>query len=349
MALWRVIADRIKLYPHPNADALWIGRVGSFQVVVAKSNGYQSGDIVFFAPERAVLPPDLCPHYVNSETGVSYLGGPEHNRVQRVRLRGEYSEGVTIDPQWALQKLGVSRIEEVPLDTDLSEVLGIRKYEPPIPIQMAGDVMPIAVPHWHTHDVEPLRIYPEEFHAGESIRITEKIHGSQVVWYGDADGTELVTSKGLASKHLALKPSETNVYWRAVRQLGLWDLVRQVYPRETVQVFGEVIPVQKGFSYGQSDPTLRIFRVIVDGREVPVAEVPPALRAYWVPILYEGPFDDTLLAMYAQGREQVSGRALHIREGIVISPAMPRQAQRGFALYLKVINPKFKDSEEFIS
>ena len=31
MAEWAVVADRIQLFPHPNADTLWLGRVGHFQ------------------------------------------------------------------------------------------------------------------------------------------------------------------------------------------------------------------------------------------------------------------------------------------------------------------------------
>lgn len=349
MAKWQVVADRIVLYPHTNADALLLGRVGPFQVVVGKSNGYEEGDIVFFAPERSVLPEDLRSHYVNSETGISYLAGPEHDRVQRVRLRGEYSDGVTIDRAWALRKLGVSSIEEVPLDTDLSEALGISKYEPPIPTHMAGNVTPITVAQWHQHDVEPLGIYRDELQDGELVVITEKIHGSQIVVYAGANGTEIVTSKGLSAKGLALQPSETNVYWRAVYNEVLFERLCNIFPGRDVQAFGEVIPVQKGFNYGASVPSLRLFRLVVDGHELAHREIPDGLLDLWVPILFRGPYHPDIVATYAKGSEVVSGKSLHIREGVVVTPMEPRAASRGFALYLKAINPKFKDSEEFVS
>lgn len=349
MAEWAVIADRIALFSHPNADALLLGRVGHFQVVVAKSNDYQDGDIVVFAPERSVLPEDLRAHYVNSETGLSYLTGSDHDRVQRVRLRGEYSEGVTIDGAWVLAKLGLFSVDQIPLDTDLSAVLGITKYEPPIPMHMAGDVEPLQITQWHQHDVEQWGIYAEEFQVGEMVNVTEKLHGSQTIVYVGADGSEIITSKGLSGKGLVLKPSETNVYWQAVRNLNLFARLRDHFPGQDVQAFGEVIPVQKGFSYGQTRPVLRLFRVVVDGRELASAEIPSALWPEWVPTLYAGPFDRETITSLAKGMEQVSGRNLHIREGIVISPAIPRRASKGFPLYLKVINPKFKDSEEFVS
>lgn len=349
MAQWQVVADRITLYPHPNADALELGRVGFFQVVVAKSNGYQEGDIVFFAPERSILPEDLRPHYTNSETGISYLTGPEHDRVHRVRLRGQYSEGVTINRGWALAKLGLSDIGDVSLDVDLSKALGIIKYEAPIPPHLAGAVDPINIPHWRDHDVEPWGIHQEELREGEPIIVTEKLHGSQVVLHVDRDGTESVTSKGLGADHLQLRRSETNFYWRAIQYSGLGEILRSAYPGQSAQVFGEVFPLQKGFAYGATHPTLRIFRLVVEGREVPLDDVPGSLIAWWVPLLYRGRFHRDSIAALAKGLEQVSGKGQHIREGIVVAPDVPRRAQQGFPLYLKIINPKFKDSEEFVS
>jgi RNA ligase (TIGR02306 family) len=245
--------------------------------------------------------------------------------------------------------LGIASVAEIPLNTDLSEALGITKYEPPIPMHMAGEVTPVTVAQWRQHDVEPMGIYAEEFQEGEPVVVTEKIHGSQVVIYAGSDGTEIITSKGLSAKGLALKASDTNVYWRAVRNEVLFERFRHLFPGCDVQAFGEVVPVQKGFGYGAEAPTVRLFRLLVEGRELSQAEVPEGLRAVWVPTLFVGPFNRAEITRLAQGKEQVSGHEWHIREGVVVSPAIPRPASRGFALYLKVINPKFKDSEEFVS
>ena len=56
MANWKVIADRIEILAHPNADGLHLAKVGPFQLVVGKASGYKTGDTVVFAPERSVLP-----------------------------------------------------------------------------------------------------------------------------------------------------------------------------------------------------------------------------------------------------------------------------------------------------
>ena len=148
MATWKVIADRIKLFPHSNSDHLLIGKIGKFQVVVGKENGYQEGDVVVFAPERSILPEEIRGDYTNTTTGASYLQGENHDRVGSIRLRGELSEGVTLNSDWVRNKLAQARIAtkfeediiQIPLGNDLSRFLGITKYTPPIPEELIGKV-----------------------------------------------------------------------------------------------------------------------------------------------------------------------------------------------------------------
>ena len=183
MATWRVGPEFIHLRPHPGADNLQLATVGEYQIVVGKNNDYKDGDIVYFAPDRSVLPDDLKGEYVNTATGGSYLTGQNQDRVKRVRLRGEYSEGVTIPSAWVIARLGE---EAAPLwEDDWSERLGITKYEPPIPASLQGVVGVFrgvingfgGGGHLRQHDVETFRMYERELVEGEAVLATEKIHG----------------------------------------------------------------------------------------------------------------------------------------------------------------------------
>ena len=58
MSNWTVFKTKIEVFTHPNADALNIGKVGTYQVVVQKGL-YQTGDVVVFAPEKSVLTGDI--------------------------------------------------------------------------------------------------------------------------------------------------------------------------------------------------------------------------------------------------------------------------------------------------
>ena len=346
MADWKVSAERIEMFAHPNADRMEVAKVGMFQLVVAKDNNYRTGDLVVFAPKRSILPLEIRDNYRNADTGLSYLRGGE--RVSSVRLRGELSEGVTVSKEWALSKLGGSELVE---GEDISEQLGITEYVPPVPMEFAGKVEPLNLGAFARHDVESSLIYGSEFEEGEPVLITEKLHGTQINMVFYANGQTQITSKGFAGKHMALLESAGNIYWQALHNSGVAERVRQLFPNSVVQAMGEVVPAQgANWSYGFAQPTVRLFRLHVDGERLNIANPRVAsLRDVWAPVLHSGPYTQAEVSKLAVGKETVSGKSLHIREGVVIEPMTPRNAREGFALYLKVINPKFKDDDDSVS
>lgn len=360
MAQWAVTASRIELFEHPTSDKMLIGKVGEFQVCVAKANNYKEGDIVIFAPERAELPDSLKVNYVNSETGLSYLIGPKSNRVKAIRLRGEASEGVTIPTEWVLENFPqFTTVTDIPLDIDLSGLFGISKYEPPIPTEMAGVVTNFDGfdfdPGFIKHDVEQFRLYSKDFIPDEPVVLTEKIHGTSINILKNKSDQFAVTSKGYGARGLMIEESQSNLYWRAFDNCGLRPVLINNFPNVDVQLVGEAIPAQGGFTYGQTTPTIRVFRLIVNGDEVglDILRSSPSMEEIfdlWVPIVYEGLFDPAVLIPYAEGKELVSGNSLHIREGVVVRPLIPRRVKRGsFDLQVKLLNTKYKPKDDDLS
>lgn len=335
MAERQVIKARVRLFPHPNAERLELVKVGTFQLVVRRGE-LQEGQAVIVAPERALLPPAYAALYVNADTGASYLHGPEKNRVGAVRLRGELSQGVIIPPDG---------LDDLPLGEDLAARLGITFWEPPIPASMQGEVIPLPpVSTYHHHDVEQFSIYAAEFQPGEPVVVTEKLHGTKGV-YARLDGLWYVTSKGLSRQRLGLLDSTQSVYWRAARHVGLFGAADDAFPHGDVQVFAEVLPVQKGFTYGQRDPTLFVFRVLLDGRALPRADWPAWFQENGVPVLYDGPYDEATVRALRGGLETVSGLGLHIREGVALTPAVARPAADGQHLIVKLISDAYAKKE----
>lgn len=335
MAERQVIKERVQLFPHPNAERLELVKVGTFQLVVRRGELHE-GQAVIVAPERALLPPTYAALYVNADTGASYLHGPEKNRVGSVRLRGELSQGVIIPPDG---------LDDLPFGEDLAARLGITFWEPPIPLAMQGEVTPLPpAPAYRYHDVEQFGIYAAEFQPGEPVVVTEKLHGTQGV-YARLDGQWHVTSKGLSRQRLGLLDSASNVYWRAARTTGLFRATEEAFPDGDVQVFAEVLPVQKGFTYGQRDPTLFVFRVLLDGSALPRADWPAWFRDRSVPVLYDGPYDEATVRALRGGLETVSGQGLHIREGVVLTPTIARAAADGQDLIVKLISDAYAKKE----
>lgn len=345
MSNWKVVKAKIEVFPHPNAEKLQLGKVDTFQVVVQKGL-YSGGETVLFVPEKSILTGALEEEYKK------YLSGPDKNRVRSIALRGELSCGIIVPDELIRRQIGVG-IDDLPDGIDLSERLGITRYVAPIPVHLSGAVEAIVDNYFlGKHDCEQIGVYSSNFEAGERVVVTEKLHGSQLIAFLDRKtGYRFVTSKGLLDRGQCLiEGDRKNAYWHA--SSIIWPLMEQYGPDDQVQVFGELVPCQGGaWTYGFKDPTVRVFDVRVNGKSLPydqLGELQDQWKAIWVPILYDGPYNESHVRSHREGFEQVTGNNQHIREGAVLRPYIDRRASDGTRLVLKIINPAYKETgEEF--
>ncbi|MEU3690768.1 RNA ligase (ATP) [Streptomyces narbonensis] len=346
MSTLRVTAEVLTVHPHPNADALELAQVGLYRAVVAKG-AYRTGDAALYIPEQAVLPAALV-----DELGLTgRLAGKDSDRVRAVRLRGELSQGIVCRPG----ALAGTDLERAAAErTDLAETLGITKWVPPVPTTMNGDVeaAPDLLP-WV--DIENLQRYPDVFEPGEPVVLTEKLHGTAclLTWHAE-DGRVQVSSKGYGAKGLALQEDPRNLYWRAVRAHGLPAVAERLAERlgaRRIGFFGEVYGAGvQDLTYGADGRSQTVGYALfdvsaeIDGQVhwLAPAEVLAPGEVPLVPSLYTGPYDlDTVLA-HASGRETVSGREAHLREGVVIRPATERYSPVvGGRAIAKAVSPAY--------
>lgn len=345
MSTLRVTAEVLTVHEHPNADALELAQVGLYRAVVAKG-AFRTGDTAVYIPEQAVLPGGLI-----EELGLTgRLAGSGSDRVRAVRLRGELSQGIVCRPK-ALADVDLDRAARD--GTDFAERLGIVKWVPPIPPTMNGDVehAPDLLP-WV--DIENIQRFPGIFAPGEAVVLTEKLHGSAcLLTYVAEQGRVHVSSKGFGAKSLALKEDPRNLYWRAVRGHGVPEAAARLAERlgaRRVGIFGEVYGAgvqdlaygadgrRETLGYAVFDVSAEIDGVVrwLDAARLLDGELP------LVPRLYEGPYGIERVLEVASGRETVSGRGLHLREGVVIRPATERySAVTGGRAIAKAVSPAY--------
>ncbi|MEV6398788.1 RNA ligase (ATP) [Streptomyces sp. NPDC051907] len=346
MSTLRVTAEQLTIHAHPNADVLELAQVGLYRAVVAKG-AYRSGDVALYIPEQSVLPAELV-----EELGLTgRLSGKASNRVKAVRLRGELSQGLVCRPK-ALADVDLAQAAAD--GTDFAELLAITKWSPPIPPTMSGDVeaAPDLLP-WV--DIENIQRYPTIFEPGEPVVLTEKLHGSAcLLTYSVADGGRVqVSSKGFGSKGLALQEDPRNLYWRAIHGHGVGEVAARLAEKlgaRRVGVFGEVFGAGvQDLGYGANarseDLGYAVFDVSaeidgevrwLDAAELLEGELPLAPR------LYEGPYDIDKVLELATGRETVSGRELHLREGVVIRSTTERYSPVvGGRAIAKAVSPAY--------
>jgi len=327
MSTLRVTAEVLTVHEHPNADALELAQVGLYRAVVTKG-AYRTGDAAVYIPEQSVLPTGLI-----EELGLTgRLAGSNSDRVKAVRLRGELSQGIVCRPK-ALADVDLARAA---LDgTDFAELLGVTKWVPPIPPTMDGEVesAPELLP-WV--DIENIQRFPDIFTPGEAVVLTEKLHGSAcLLTYLAEEDRVHVSSKGFGAKSLALKEDPRNLYWRAMHGHGVAEVAARLAGRlgaRRVGIFGEVYGAgvqdltygadgrRESLGYAVFDVSAEIDGTVrwLDAAELLGGELP------LVPRLFEGAYDIDRVLEVASGRETVSGRGLHLREGVVIRPAVER-------------------------
>lgn len=331
----KVKVVRYKLRKHPDADALSIADIeGSAWQVVSRTADFAPEGTAIYIPVDTVVP----------KTPEFEFLRERHFRIKAIRLRGEYSYGLLIPNK-----------DNLPVGEDVTDRLGIKKYEPPIPIDTTGEAVPHAEVDWiciYT-DVERYENFPDVFKDQEEVVVTEKIHGSNLRVSrtglpGDGDklfvgGHRWMWKEGSPDK------VEKNLYWKAIKQNGFDKILLEKLPDKMV-LFGEVYgkKVQK-LQYGSETQKIVFYDAFCDGKYLNWDEFMElmnqiGLSASIVPVIYRGGYDLAMIKNLATGNTLLGGD--HHKEGVVAKPVIERVDAKLGRLTLKFINPAYETSKE---
>lgn len=358
----------VEKHPDPEVTRLEVGRINDYRVVVLK-DAYKTGDKIVYIPEQAIVPNDL----IEKMGLVGRLAGSAKNRVKAIKLRKVLSQGlVFVD----------DAIRGMELGADASEYLGVKKYEPTIPENLTGQ-MSFGGEVYFKFDVQNIKQYPHVLVEGEEVIFTEKLHGTFSVFMSVAkehrkddmfEKEFFVSSKGQAAKGLYFLENEMNMsadYVRVFKNYSLAERIRDLreileVPEDlSLTVLGEIYGIQKGYGYGTTanKPLFRVFGIKIQkyfgeddsgvNRYVnwsQLEELCLAIGLDTVPVLYKGPFLKEELERYTSGKETVTGKAVHIREGVVVYVAVERKDDDLGRVMLKSVSEEYllgSDGEEF--
>lgn len=320
--------QRIKaLEPIGGADAIEKATVLGWQLVVKKGE-FQVGDPCVYCEIDSLMP---------QRPEFAFLA-PRGMRVRTVKLRGQISQGICFP------------LAILPADAptnegdDVTDLLGITKYEPPIPANLAGKVkgsFPSFLPKTDETRVQVLQEVLDEF-RGTRCYVTEKLDGASVTYYLK-DG-----AFGACSRNLELLETPENSIWRVARALDLEAKLRALGGDFALQ--GEIIGGGiQGNKYKLRDQTVRFFNVfdVTKFNHLDFADlfhILEQLALPSVPLLdasFELTNDIPALVQLAIAPSVMNPELP--REGIVIRPLAERMtatAQLGRVSF-KAINPEF--------
>jgi len=126
-----------ELKPIKNADFIELAIVDGWQCVVKKGE-FSVGDIGVYFEIDSFLP--LEPEFQFLEKSCKKkMGNEEGLRLRTIKLKGEISQGLLL-PLTVIKRFLKGKDLRLEIGTELTEILGVKKYDPPIPAQLAGQV-----------------------------------------------------------------------------------------------------------------------------------------------------------------------------------------------------------------
>jgi RNA ligase (TIGR02306 family) len=327
--------------PIPNADAIERIRVLGWWVVVKKGE-FQPGDKLVYCEIDSLLPERPEFEFLRTSSFKPARDDtPAGFRIKTVKLRGQVSQGIcfplSILPPGAPTEEGA----------DVTEALGIRKWEPPLPVGMGGKVkggFPGFLSKTDETRVQVLEAVIER-HRGKVFYVTEKLDGTSFTAFLK-DG-----EFGICSRNLWMdETDETNVLSRTARRQKLEEGLRSVQAKYGFQpaIQAEVIgPGIQGNKYGLKEVSLRVFNVFDIGAyrlvdHARMLDIVAEMGLEAVPQLGTVVLNHTVdeLVAMSEGTSTLNPKAQ--REGIVLRPLVEEHdADLGGRLSFKAINPKF--------
>lgn len=342
MAIDRKLASIQKildLQPIEGADRIECATVLGWHCVVGKGE-FKVGDLVVYCEVDSILPEEPWTEFLRAR----------HFRIKTIRLKGQISQGivfpVTILPaQEAINWICTE-------GDDVTELLGITKYEPYVPANLAGQVKGSFPEFLHKTDEMRIQAVPEllEKHQGKIFYVTEKLDGTSMTVY--LNNGEF----GVCSRNMDLKETEGNAYWKVAREL---DLEKKMNARSSSNVGGtlpnfalqgELIGMGvQGNKYKLSGLEFRVFNVFDINRGgcfsfEDFIDVIDKLKLQTVPQL--GIVDLSVFKTVEELVEWSKGKSLlnkniH-REGIVLRPLVEEYEPELYGrLSFKTVNPDF--------
>lgn len=300
---------------HANADTLSITRVHGGYPCIIRTGDFQEGELAVYVPVDALVNTQR-PEFASFAARADKTGWM---RVRALRLRGVFSMGLLLraEPGWVEGQ-------------DLRAALGVEKWEPPIPDDGDPDEAPDpgVLP---AYDIEGLRRWPQLLTEGEEVVITEKIDGAnaRAVWH---EGR-----LHIGTRNTFKRPDGNSPWARAARQYDLATKLKESPYALYFELYGHVQALRYGL--GNQMYRIAVFDALDtrDRRWLSADPLQALLRELDLPMappLYRGPWHPELAAL-AEGDTTLPG-AEHVREGIVIRPAVERWDDRIGRVQLKL-------------
>ena len=232
--------------PIEDADMIELAVVDGGKCVTKKGE-FAAGDAVIYCEIDSFLPVRDEFEFLR-KSSLKSMDERKGFRLRTVKLRGQISQGLLIDPSILGRPFSVGE--------DVTDELGIVKYEAPIPACLGGDVIggfPAFIAKTDEERIQNLACDYELF-RGKEFYVSEKIDGTSFTAFVNHG------EFGVCGRNWQLAEDETNSHWRVVHSMSLHKRLPSLGRSLAVQ--GELVGpgIQKN-RYELKEPTVFVFNV----------------------------------------------------------------------------------------
>ncbi len=306
---------------HNNADSLDVARVLGYKAIV-KRDQYKTDDLIVFIEPDTVLPDVPWTAFYRAKS----------NRVKAIRLRGVWSMGI------------IESVANVGYDgpltegLDISEILGVTKYDPPAPqdLNVSGPYG-FGIPKTDEERYQGLESLP----YGELCDVTLKIDGqswsalyrqhTDIAMDGADSSIENIEDKAIGGRSFLYKLDCDNNYTRNERKYQVLDRLSAFCRERGTSLCIRAESYGNGIQKGVHNPHSRhpldlafYSTWLIDERRYArkgdpfyIFDIAPLMGLPTVPVLEKDVIlTPELIAKYDEGIETIAGQPF---EGVVIN------------------------------
>lgn len=243
------------------ADVIEAVRVDGWWVV-AKKGEYQVDQLALYLEVDSFVPTEIAPFLTKAGHEPKEFEGVKGERLRTIKLRGQISQGLLLPIEQVFPEKDSNYYWSM-VGEDVTEILGVVKWERPISPQLYGQAKGNFPSFLRKTDQERVQNigHTLESYINQTFEVTIKLDGSSCTIFVNNE------TDGVCSRNLELKQNEDNAFWRIALDYDIHKKIRAYGKNIAVQ--GELIAPNIQSNYEKvNKPEFYVFDVFdIDKQE----------------------------------------------------------------------------------
>ena len=216
-----------------HADTLCVYHIDGWKVV-DKIGKFAKDSLIIFLEVDSWVPTHIAPLLTKAGHEPREFEGIKGERLRTIKLRGQISQGLLLPIEQVFPEKDSNYYWSM-VGEDVTEILGVVKWERPISPQLYGQAkgnFPSFLRKTDQERVQNIGIQLQ-YYVNQTFEVTIKLDGSSCTIFSNGE------EDGVCSRNLELKRDENNAFWKIALEYDIHKKIRAYGKNLAVQ--GELI------------------------------------------------------------------------------------------------------------